>query len=440
MLSDVSAATARRSGFLTRARTSAGHVYFGLCMGSLAFGFVLFYAFFKYKLVLFGWLVCVGLFAVFWIARSIRFRLDVRVLLPVLAFQGWLWLTAAWSYDPRQTLWWLALDSLLPVVFLLAISWAQNVTAWRLSWYFEMTAVLYSLLGLWFLVTTGGFVDDRFGAVRSGMAAALLTAVPFLFWRLRLRANPYRAALTVWTVLSLLAVGSRSALVLLPVALLGGVWIAVRTNRRPLSTAFIAALATLVVAGALLAVPAVRAGLAEGLARFSPAHQSLDVSAKVVSELGRSEAVDIDRRLQAFVALETFLADPALGDGYMNTYMKVQDRFQREVSAHGLPFTLLAETGLVGTVLFLLMVASCYRALRRAAQGAASLRERGFMLTLTLTLTVLLLFGLFHQVHQNPTFHVLLGWGYAVAIAARPPRTAASPHPAHRAPAAGAPA
>jgi hypothetical protein len=52
--------------------------------------------------------------------------------------------------------------------------------------------------------------------------------------------------------------------------------------------------------------------------------------------------------------------------------------------------------------------------MRAASRAAAQLLDRSFFLAVSATMVLMLLFGLFHQLHQTPAFFVLLGWGYGV--------------------------
>jgi hypothetical protein len=91
------------------------------------------------------------------------------------------------------------------------------------------------------------------------------------------------------------------------------------------------------------------------------------------------------------------------------------------LSAHGLPSTLLGETGVVGTLIFFWLIVGFFR---RLAPRDASRYERQFCALAALAMVVMLLFGLFHQLHQTPAFYTLLAFGYAGATRRAPERRA----------------
>jgi hypothetical protein len=169
---------------------------------------------------------------------------------------------------------------------------------------------------------------------------------------------------------------------------------------------------------AFAVVPVFREALTHSFARFSgegEAGTSFSISSAVLDEMSKApeDRVDIARRLQLFIALQSFVAHPLLGGGYQSTAAIIMSRFGWEVGAHGLPATLLGEMGLAGTAIFVWMIARFYRRINYARARTRDLRRRGFLSTCKLTMLGVLLLGLFHQIHEMPATFVLLAWGYA---------------------------
>jgi hypothetical protein len=331
-------------------------------------------------------------------------------------------------------------DTLQLAGFAVGWMWAMNTPIWSLTRHFTTIVLANLIVSGFYLITVGSLVSDEFIAIRSSIALALATGIPFLVWRANARGSWTARLLVVIVILLILVLRSRTALLALPPLLLGSVLAMADGGRRRARLLVLwSGLAAGIVALALAVAP-LRDAVITSIGRFGESGLSLDVSADVESDLAlpAEMQVDVDRRLQALVALEQFSANPWLGGGYMSTEARTAYFYDRiGLSAHGLPFTLLGELGITGFLVFGWLVYGFFRSVRRYARETANPDERSFCRIAQIAMTGMLFFGLFHQLHQVPTFYVFLAWGYACRARSRGRAAARAPIPAAL---AGAPA
>lgn len=393
-------------------RVKASQFHYRACLALLFVGYCASFFLHKYKLYYFAWASCLLITTTMVLTGKLRLRLTPRHIGALAVFYAYLALTALWSYSPSETLYYAIADLLQPVAFVMGIVWAQNNPPRRLSEYSAMFVFAHVLIAVTLMVASGGFFFDQYGSIRSALGLALVTGLPMLIWRAKLQRTVLRAALPALAVLIILVLGSRAALVLAGPVLVASFYSVSEGRLR-----FLRATARFGVLGLLgvlviWSVPGLRHGAQAALSRFGPNELSFAITPGGVAA-GDIQA-DFDRRLQAAVALSSFLDRPLTGGGYMSTLSITTAAYGRVgLSAHGLPFTLLGETGLIGTAIFLWFLLGCYRSVRRRLASSLAGTDASFYRILLVTLGAMLLFGAFHQIHQVPTFFVLLGWGYA---------------------------
>jgi hypothetical protein len=393
-------------------RVNASQFHYRACLALLFVGYCASFFLHKYKLYYFGWAACLLITITMVLTGKLRLRLTPRHIGALAVFYAYLALTALWSYSPSETLYYVVADLLQPVAFVMGIVWAQNNPPRRLSEYSAMFVSAHVLIAVTLMVASGGFFFDQYGSIRSALGLALVTGLPMLIWRATLQRTVLRAALPALAVLIILVLGSRAALVLAGPVLVASFYSVSEGRLR-----FLRATARFGVLGLLgvlviWSVPGLRHGAEAALSRFGPQELSFAITPAGVAA-GDIQA-DFDRRLQAAVALSSFLSRPLTGGGYMSTLSITTAAYGRVgLSAHGLPFTLLGETGLIGTAIFLWFLLGCYRSVRRRLASSLAGTDASFYRILLVTLGAMLLFGAFHQIHQVPSFFVLLGWGYA---------------------------
>jgi hypothetical protein len=393
-------------------RVNASQFHYRACLALLFVGYCASFFLHKYKLYYFGWAACLLITITMVLTGKLRLRLTPRHIGALAVFYAYLPLTALWSYSPSETLYYVLADLLQPVAFVMGIVWAQNNPPRRLSEYSAMFVSAHVFIAVTLMVASGGFFFDQYGSIRSALGLALVTGLPMLIWRAKLRRTVLRAALPALAVLIILVLGSRAALILAGPVLVASFYAVSEGRLR-----FLRATARFGVLGLLgvlviWSVPGLRHGAEAALSRFGPDDLSFAITPGGVA--GGDIQADFDRRLQAAVALGSFLDRPLTGGGYMSTLSITTAAYGRVgLSAHGLPFTLLGETGLIGTAIFCWFLLGCYRSVRRRLAASLAGTDASFYRILLVTLGAMLLFGAFHQIHQVPSFFVLLGWGYA---------------------------
>lgn len=421
-------------------RVQAAPFHYRACLALLFVGYCASFFLHKYKLYYFGWAICVLITTTMLLAGKLRLRLTLRHVAALALFYAYLPLTALWSDSPSDTLYYALADMLGPVAFVMGIVWAQNNPARRLSEYITMFVAAHILIAVALMTSSGGLSFDQYDAIRSALGLATVTGLPILIWRAKLRPRVQRVLWPVVSTILILVLGSRAALILVAPVLVASFYSLsegrLKFIRAALRFGALGLLAVLVI----WSVPGLRRGAYAALGRFGPDNLSFAISPGGGDAVLTDQVqVDFDRRLQAAVALGSFLNRPLTGGGYMSTLSITTNTYGRVgLSAHGLPFTLLGETGLLGTAIFLWFLLGCYRSVKRRLAAPLSRTDASFYRILLVSLAAMLAFGFFHQIHQVPSFFVLLGWGYAADRTAPrsdrhpiPTSTSPEPIPAH---------
>jgi hypothetical protein len=326
---------------------------------------------------------------------------------PVAAFVGWEGLSLAWSQDVRQgaiELLFFVLPFGLLAVVLARLPWSR---AWVLTLYVQVAlmALIFAVIGIvqyesrnifwnpkvrvdnayapngWFYRVNSVFYDPsiygRFLVV--GILASLAVV-------LRRRGDPLwqvAAALTIAiTWVGLLVSFSQSSFV----ALIAGVMLAAILAWRARSLFLIAA-AIGVLIGSTIASPAVRH-------KASLSHLTS----------GRSTLVGKGMR----IAEHHPVAGVGVG-GFKHAYAAIahlRGKEPKAAASHTTPVTVVAETGVVGLLLFLWLVTVALRtAFRRLGAGFDGTARLGF----GLALVAILVHSLFYNaLFEDPTFWALL--------------------------------
>jgi hypothetical protein len=368
----------------------------------------------QYRIYYVGWIAC-GL-----LALALRVRGKVRGpqfavasgLLPL--FWVYVAISATWSPDPAYVMPYAGLSLAYLGVFWIGGVWSSNSSPWWLSAFYLWVVLAHLLIAAVSLWRTGFMVDPHYGTIRSAFGFAFVSALPLLMWRAAVAPSLQRHALVYVVIAAAISAGNRAALLLLPLIGIATVVVLARYYQTRRGLSLIGLVLVAVVPLAIVAFPGVTRGLEETMARFGSNSFSLDISERVEEELRAVEtAADIDRRLQAFVAITSFAQRPITGRGYYSTYIVASREYGREAGAHGLPFFLLGETGIVGTVLFAGLIIGYYTAVWRKAQSSATDEERAFWLCASLAMAGMLGVGMFQQPWHDPNFYALLGIGLA---------------------------
>jgi len=396
-------------------RINRGTLFYALSLISIGTGYYLYWWLWKLKAYFIGWGLCLviagGMIA---FGRLSAHRL-ARDALPVVVWYAYLLASAMWSPSPSTTLYYLSVGLVNVVAFIVSYFWTRSTSRWALSGFFEFQAFLIIPFVLWFLFTIGQLYDETHGSLRTEFASTCLIALPFLIWRVRHKASPRTIGILVAALVVILAGESPSGLLIMPILAVGALFFVAKDRRKAVRSMAPIVVVFLFLSVVAVSMPSFREAFAHSVGRLSPSGTSLSVSSSILDEVaGSADAqVDTERRLQLFIAMQSFLSHPILGAGYESTYTIIHNEFGWEVSAHGLPSMLLGETGLVGTMIFMWMIIRFFRRVNAQSRVASADEKDGFLATCRLTMVGILLLGLFHQVDQSQLLFVLLAWGYS---------------------------
>ena len=399
------------TSLLTR-RIRVEAMFFWMCLVFITIGFYGFWGFLKLKIFYLAWAACFCLTV--WLSVSGRLRLAdaARDSLPPFVWLAYLLASTLWSPSPQTALWYYTGQLLYPLVFILAYVWARTMPRHSVAVFFELNLLLIFPLLLWYLITQGELPIGHPIPIRNEFAQRIVIGIPMLVWQLRNRPGIGRTLLLIAALVATIAIESRTALLIAPAILLVS-WVFIqRRARRGRATAQ----ALMLIGGAVAlaaAIPAIRVLMERSLGRLSTQTQ-LSVSS-AMEDLSRppEERTDIERRVALAVAMQSFIAHPLRGGGYYSTFAITGTLLPRPISAHGLPSTLLGETGLIGTMIFAWMIGRFFRRLARARRGPISESEYGFLQACIITMLGALLIGLLQQIDQTTWLYALLAGGYA---------------------------
>lgn len=387
---------------------------YGISLVAITAGYYGYWIAWLYKVYYFGWatafLATVGL-AVF---HGREAKGLIWSLWPLAVWEGYIALSAFWAPDRDVSLYMLSIRILFPVAFVIGYIWMRNLPHWKLSSFFPAMAFMQLPVIVWTLITIGQLYNEELGAVRTGLAELTLVAIPFLTWRALERPSSLRYVSIGVAMLILAGSGSRTG-VILGLAVMVGTIISLRPRNR-MRTLSKALAGTIVLAAVGAAVPQVRGGAVDAVDRLrSQTEWSLsawtDPSSYRTPE--GEEPEDRERRLQMLVVVRSFLEQPMFGNGYYSTYFYTKELTGYGIGAHGLLSLFLGELGLLGAIIFIWLIAQWFGGVNRAVRLAKTFEAKGFWLAARWTMVAMLLFGLFHQVDQTPSFYVLLSWGFA---------------------------
>jgi hypothetical protein len=227
-------------------------------------------------------------------------------------------------------------------------------------------------------------------------------------------ASQRRSALSVAILIAIfiiaLDLGNRTLLIFGPPIMLASLILAAREQIRTSRSL------QYLVGGAILALPFIIAAVSQldlGRAYDRVINAtSFEIGREVLREQLRPETqTDRERLIYTYVSITTFLAHPLFGGGYGSSPYFVQQVSNFETPAHGLPFMLLGETGLVGTLLFSMAIYLSLQGYWLKLKSSRFAPENGKVWFELLTLLGILLIGLAHQIYEDIFFFIFLGTG-----------------------------
>lgn len=337
-----------------------------------------------------------------------------RAMLPVLAYFALLLLTAAWAAYPRETLRWVAIDSIEIVVFALFFLAARNSTPHAIAC---AIATLAIPAVIWTIVDYHAVPFVQRLASYSYALLPIVIAFAAAGASMSRRKWPFVLAMLACAALLLI---SRHRAGMAAALLTGGVsLVAFSDTWRVAMRRAAAALAALVVIALLLAAfPATRPMVLTSFLRVmrvlpdGPLHDEVaqydrEIRATPYWHQVRRRSDIGDRARTRAVARALAPSALPLGIGYMNFQRHVEKTQHVPLSLHNM----YAAWYLEGGVAVLLLAIVC---LGRVLAGVWRHARDAYGMALLVSLIATLLTGIFHQQHQRPALWMLLALGAAL--------------------------
>lgn len=379
-----------------------------ICSLTIFAATVLYYTMFQYRIYLIG-LSIAFLIVILSRYRSIRY---LRFALPIFAFQAYLTTTSFWSPLVEDGL----LQSAIDVIFVLfaLIPFAQSDMFRKSFSVLFIQAYACALLVCIFInyYTTGEILDDSKGAFRSLFGVVFIVALPMLTGNTILSRSKLSAAILLMILFLGFQLENRVFdLFSIPI-LIASTLVSFDLRKYKIKLMYpFSALVTL-----LAVIVTLQVGALSDLGgnRLGAAGTQFSFGDTVFVEANNpsTNSVDVERRLAAQVAIDSFRMFPFFGAGYMSTPFYVGRLTQFETSAHGLPTSILPEAGLFGALLFVVACILSIKGYLLRARICSGVQQRWAYVELVALISALL-GGLFHQANHDFYLFLLLGGGLA---------------------------
>jgi hypothetical protein len=369
-------------------------------------GIVLYYVIFSYTLYMVGLALLAGI-AVVLMPRA---NTPWRECMPLLAMYAWWWVTVIWSPD-ADAAFYLAVAGVYVLFGVVAAAMKE-----RLGEFFPLRLIM--LCGLAFVIcaiysrlSIGDFIDLEKGSMRTIFSAFFLAAMPAATYF----ALQHRSVFAGFVLLLMLGIGfqlgSRTFFLLsIPAVFLTAMVVWRTSPFLRLAQIPLMVLVAVAVGGVM-----VEAAASSGSDVFEAIERrtSLQVDEATFWEARNPQlaAADLERRLLVVVGLDSFSEHPLVGAGYYSTPFYMGQYYRSELTAHGFPLFLLGETGLIGTLLCLIVLWLAARGYRHHAKQLPGEQATVAYVEL-ITLGIIVAVGLFHQVYSDFYLYLFLGIGY----------------------------
>jgi hypothetical protein len=367
----------------------------------------------QYRVYYFSFIPCFLLTALLTLTGEIRWGHVLTRGLPLFVFFFFLSLSYFWAEDPGETLWWVSVDGLFPVIFLISYSLALNLNLNQLSLVCAGAPYIVGGLMLWAIIEYGAIREiTELGSFSNMLAAYMAMGLPLIIWRNRVTGGGINKILIALSLAFVAILQSRAAYGVAFVALVLAGEMEVRKRNAFKATLKILLGAGLVL-GVLFAFEWTRDNILQFADRFLEKTSFSYLDAEDDLRRSGEERTDFERRLVWLTAHRSFSDNPFVGIGYMNIGSRFEGNYGWYASSHGLVTTLLGETGLLGTILFLWVIFAFFTRIAAAIRLSEDAKEVKFYKACRSAMVCLLIWGLFHQIQQTQLFYVILAWGYA---------------------------
>lgn len=379
------------------------------CSLFLLFGTISYYIVFEYKLY---YIALIAILILVILNRKGRFS-NLKSVIPLVIFGIYQSASSLWSPIVSEGINQSALDSVFFLFSILPFAYPvlerEHLSLSLVKWY--GIAMLFCLF--YSEVTIGSLIDIDKGAFRSIFAASLLVALPSLTGDACLKKSKISLFILITTVVIGFLIESRVfTLFSLPIVLVS--LLTCYAKDRKILFGVLPALASI---AAILFIILYFTGSLNSIVKYDRLgenHTSFSLGDTVFREANSHNGnyVDIERRLVTQVSIDSFMHSPVVGAGYMSTSYYVGEFTSYNTSSHGLLTGLLAETGIVGTSLFLCICILATRGYLARARSCFPEEKRWIYLEL-LTFVAALTAGLFHQANHDFYLYLMIGGGLA---------------------------
>jgi hypothetical protein len=274
----------------------------------------------------------------------------------------------------------------------------------------QAASLAYCGIALYNFLTIGSVIDPAFLVIRSAFGAVFLASVPAHVYLYSKRNSRLSLATLIAIGAIAMTLGNRTLLLGGPPVFLASVLVVAR-ERLVSSKGLRQRLGMALLIVPVLAFVAGEVYLSDVYSRIRN-QTSFNIGAEVLKEqFSAQTSEDIERRIYTFVSIEMFLDHPVFGAGYASSPYYVHRVSQYQTVAHGLPFMLLAETGLAGAALFSLAIYWSLRGYWLKLRASTGADERSKIWMELLTLFAILIVGFSHQIYDDVYFYIFLGTG-----------------------------
>jgi hypothetical protein len=370
-------------------------------------GIVLFYFYFLFRLY-YGALILILVYLAY-VTHASKLRRVYSYAAIVAACYLYLAISISWSPQLSVSFYRISVDLVyfLFVLFPIFEGYCSKDIKFRMLQTASLAACCTACVAF---LTLGEFVDPEKGSIRSTYGSIFLASIPAHVYLYSKRKSVLSLALLIAILVLAFNLGNRTLLIFGPPMLLVSVFLVLREeiqhsrNLRYVLGAAILALPIVIYGGSQL-------DLSKAYYRVTHA-TSLEVGRQVLKEqMAVDNPEDIERRIYTYVAISTFLARPITGGGYGSSSYYVRRVSNFETPAHGLPFMLLGEAGLIGTILF---GTAIYLSFHGYKLKMGREKRDGNNIAVwfeLLTFICILLVGASHQVYEDIYFYMFLGTG-----------------------------
>lgn len=325
-----------------------------------------------------------------------------------LALGGWLavnYISALWAIDaPTVVLASVNLTILAALWFVGAVI-GRFVAPLSLARFFSYCIVAVGTVFAYMLLTYGTVrpVTDEitrvFGAGSNIGAMHTVVALPLLLWRVH--AKPSLPSVLTVLVAVMIVVSAQSRAAYLSMALVFMLWMVLHVSPRYSRSV------RLILGIAMVAI------LAAIATAVSPATMLRLINVgRAVSDptllIGDGQS-DLARLATYYFGWVAYQEHPWLGIGYRTLQLFMENQIGYGEASHNLIVTLMAETGIPGTLAFSILMLVFFNTVKNGVHTAASISEANWRVAVGIAMMSTLLNGMFHQVPEFQFFYLLLG-------------------------------